>query len=708
MHFLPSNPLRTLLVLGLAVTSVAAQSLMNQHGEILLASGMQMPGSNGLSANDFLPGALVNTNSGFTSPVLDRNGTLLFRARTPQVGGIDGTNDAAFYVGRGNGDVHMIVRGGDQAPGLPAGILLRGTSLTVTGLGAIRMSPANEILLLSSRIYDPVNPANTPATADTAYFHGPAGGMQLLAREGDLVPGLSSGEIYGGLDTSSNQSFLINESGTVVIRNQMVLNTGGVTASNDAILLVGTPGNMQVFLREGDVWAGTTTTGEVLDRMSTNNQFPTGATNLNQAGQIAHDLHFLVGTGTNPVTATNDRAIAVWTGGTDVIIARENDQAPSLPAGTVFTDVSAFVGFASIAQNGFNKSGTVFFSANVSGGGTTTANDQAIYLGSIAGLTLVHREGDPAPASLGAGVNFGTTNNSSMFLNDAGQIAFFASLTGSVTTADDTAMFLGTPGNLTVVARENDVVTALPPSVNGPWRMEAINQSPHVTERGHVVWSQSVNDGVAFKSVWLCYTPDLGIRLLLDPTSENWTTVLGTGVAASASSAGTIQSGDSTSLHVNSQGDIAFTLNLSSTPIVLGSAILRGRVGMLQATPASISATAGGTQNFTFDLGAARASNFYWLLGTSSGTRPGVVLPLGPQTVQLNPDSWTQISVDLANSPVFSNTVGVLDANGRGTASLNLPILPVLSGLNLHHAVVAFDFSLAITEVTEPASCRVY
>ena len=63
----------------------------------------------------------------------------------------------------------------------------------------------------------------------------------------------------------------------------------------------------------------------------------------------------------------------------------------------------------------------------------------------------------------------------------------------------------------------------------------------------------------------------------------------------------------------------------------------------------------------------------------------------------------------LANTGVFTNSLWFLDAQGRSTASFNLPPgLPGAQGLDLHHAVVALTYNLASTFVSEPASLRLY
>jgi hypothetical protein len=103
----------------------------------------------------------------------------------------------------------------------------------------------------------------------------------------------------------------------------------------------------------------------------------------------------------------------------------------------------------------------------------------------------------------------------------------------------------------------------------------------------------------------------------------------------------------------------------------------------------TISVTAGGGQSLTLDAGAAHAGRFYALAG-SAGTTPG--FRLGNVQIPLNPDIYFAVSLANANSSVFQASMGVLDAQGRGQARVQLPPLgPRLIGLELFHAFVVHD-----------------
>jgi hypothetical protein len=680
---------RHLLVLSLAASTAAAQSVLSQNNEVVLAVGDPAPG---------IPGCTISATSNFDSPVLDQNGTMVFRARL--AGAVTGADDRALFMGRSKDDLRLVLRAGSQAPGLPAGILVRSNSATAGSVGLgnpPRISPFGELLLLQVGLYDPVTPTNTPTTADTALLWGSPLGLLPLAREGDQVPFLAPGINWGPF-AASIQNNHINASGQVLFFTNLV----GATAADDGVIVSGTLGSLVPVLREGQTFPG----GEVVAPV-------TGATQLsfvlqlNEAGMVLHEINFAT---TAPSTATtaNNRALAVWTPTGTSFIAREGSQAPGLPAGVVFgTPTLAWT--PGIGAASFTKSGKVAFQSQVDQGGTVVGvDDYALFYGTAATLAPIYRRGGLIPA-LANGERFGITGNTSVSCNDAGQVAFINNMTGpSVTTANDSIALLWDSGTFVELAREGEVLPAsfLAPSTNGPWVVEQISNgtnTPLLNGRGDVWLPVSVNDGVGFKNVVLSYVRGIG-RVLQFDFAETITVNGAPATCTGFSSNAGFNSSDGGQSHFNNQGDIVVRPSLS-----VGTAcILRGHVGALQAKPAAFAAAAGGTQNFAIDCGPARALNIYALVGSVSGTRPGTPSPLGPQTIPLVFDGWTQLSIDLANGPVYTNSLSFLDGFGKGTASFNLP--PALVGVpsQLHHAVVTLDFNLQSTFVTEPAALRMF
>jgi hypothetical protein len=694
---MPVSRLSTLLILSFAASSAAAQTLLATHGETVLAAGDPAPGVIGAT--------MINTSAAIDSPVMDQNGALLFRGR--MLGAVTGADDRAYFYGHSNGNLRLVARASDQAPGCLPGTLLRSSSPTAGSVGLQtppKISPFGEFVLFRSKLYDPVTPANTPTTSDTGVFYGTvSGGLLLLAREGEQMPSLPAGVLWGEMDNGNlptGQMYHVNAGGAVLFQTPLA---GAVTTGDDAVMVTGSPGSLQIVSREGDVLPD----GSIVSVQATT---PTGSvtlgftSQLNASGQVLHDMRFSITSGS--ATATNDRALALWSGGTNVIIAREGDAAP----GTVGASFLDGTGWSPVASM-LTRSGNTTLAAALSGGDVAgTTNNRALYFGGLAGWVMVMRKGDLAPG-LAGGELFNVVNDSSIACNDSGQVAFLTSFVqaGSVTAANDTALWLGTAGNLTMMAREGDACVAAGLG-GGPWTYADIGTggtaTPRLNDRGEMLWQPSITDGTSTLLPLLSWTPTLGWVCVSNRAETLTTTLGGPALITSLNSQGSNPSGDGGVLFFNNQGDWAYSCTVAAP--VFG-ALVRGHAGSLIQKPASIAVTPGGSQNFVIDCGAPRAFNIYALVGSQSGTRPGTPSPLGPQTIPLNFDAWTQLSLSLANSVVYTNSLGFLDANGRGAASLNMPAgLGALANQTLHHAVVALDINLASTFVTEPAFVRFY
>jgi hypothetical protein len=697
MNSTPQNRLLSLLVLSTAAATAAAQGTFAQYGEVVHAVGD--PVSAAAPGVTPAPGATIFATSNFDAPLMDQNGTILYRARMTG-GGSTAVDDRAYFMGRVNGDLRMVVRAGDQAPGCPLGTLLRNSSATSGSAGLLapaRISPFGEFLYFQSSLYDPVTPANTPATADTALFWGPASSLQLLAREGDPVPFLGTGEVYGPFLGFSLQNNCINASGRVLFEVQLLGGTS--TTANDGCLVSGPLGGLAIVSREGDVFPG----GEVVIPVSGTTQL-SFIHQINEVGQVLHELRFAIALPSTATTA-NDHALAVWTPGFgDTIIAREGQQAPGLPAGVLFA-TPTFGWNPSLSGCSFTKSGNTMLQTSLDGGGTVpSVDDVAVYYGGASGWTLIMRRGSACPGLVN-GELFGSLGATSMACNDAGQVAFISSLTGPlVTTANDSALWFGSIGNLQMLAREGDAV----PGMTG-WMFQQISagtNSPQLNERGQLLTQLGVTDGTNFKSVLFGWTPELGLHVLTEINgTSTFTTALGTGVPQSLSSNAGFNSGDSSQSHFNTNGDFVYKPGF---PAPMVAAIVRGHVGSMISEPSGVP-VAGGVQNFHINCGASHAFEWHWVIASGSGTRPGFPSPLGPQMIPLNFDGWTQLSIDLADTAVWNNTLWFTDAEGKSSASFVLPPgFPGFLGLTLHHAAVVFNNSLVSTFVTEPSAVKVY
>jgi hypothetical protein len=100
-----------------------------------------------------------------------------------------------------------------------------------------------------------------------------------------------------------------------------------------------------------------------------------------------------------------------------------------------------------------------------------------------------------------------------------------------------------------------------------------------------------------------------------------------------------------------------------------------------------LSVSTGGIVDYHLDAGPDFAGQPYLLLGTLSGTVPGIMLPGGTQ-VPLNWDAFTTLVVSLLGTPIFQDFMGTLDPSGTATAAFDTlgPLNPALIGYSAHFA----------------------
>ena len=131
-----------------------------------------------------------------------------------------------------------------------------------------------------------------------------------------------------------------------------------------------------------------------------------------------------------------------------------------------------------------------------------------------------------------------------------------------------------------------------------------------------------------------------------------------------------------------------------------GSArVLSGARLTLSSDSHFVSLAKGGTQTVSLDAGSSHAGKVYILLGTLSGTSPGIKLN-NSVTLPLNLDAYLNITLAFPNVLHLSTSLGWLDSSGKAMAKFTaIPLFPpALVGLLFHHAYVVigsspFDFA---------------
>lgn len=131
----------------------------------------------------------------------------------------------------------------------------------------------------------------------------------------------------------------------------------------------------------------------------------------------------------------------------------------------------------------------------------------------------------------------------------------------------------------------------------------------------------------------------------------------------------------------------------SGTTVVTGTdeeLIYLHELPSLATNDASISLAAGGQQGLALNAGTSRASWFYRVLGSVTGTSPGIDFG-GGIVLPLNVDAYFNLTVNKPFLGPFGSYIGLFDELGIAEASLMLPsgVDPDLAGITLFHAYLA-------------------
>jgi hypothetical protein len=245
---------------------------------------------------------------------------------------------------------------------------------------------------------------------------------------------MPAGVYFAGFDVFP----VLNDAGAVAFKAQ--LGGDGITSVNDDSIWCGNSKWLDMEAREG-------APAPLLSDGAAFQSF--GFPSLNSANQVAFPAQL---TGQGVSQANND---SVWRSVTGALqlASREGTPAPGTPAG---------VRFGELSMPDFNDSGEVAISAGLIGIGVGGSNDTGIW-GGADSVALLLREGSAAPGTP-AGVNF--QGSIATRLNNAGQVAVLSFLGGlGVTTANNEGIWIGTPGNLNLVARRGNAAAGAAPGV---------------------------------------------------------------------------------------------------------------------------------------------------------------------------------------------------------------------------------------------------
>ncbi len=355
--------------------------------------------------------------------LLNAAGQVAFRARLTGTGVMFGTNDFGIWS-QASGNLELVARIGDQAPGTPNGV----TYLTL--IGPPVLNSAGQTAFTATLTGNGVNVHN-----DEGIWLGGSGNLVLVVRQGNPAPDTPNDVYYGSLGLP-----VLNAAGQIAF--SAYLTGTGVPFTNSQGIWSGSSGNLELVARSGIQAPGTPAGVQYLG-------FQAREPVINGVGQTAFNATLFGG----GVDATNDSGIWSEGSGNLALVVREGSHAPGTPSGVNFGDF-----FGSPVLNG---AGQTAFSASLRGSGVDETNDEGIWLERSGSLELVARSGSPAPGTP-SDVNFDSFDK--LVLNAAGQIAFQARVTGSGVdlTNNEGIWASDATGTLRLIARRGDPLEGAP------------------------------------------------------------------------------------------------------------------------------------------------------------------------------------------------------------------------------------------------------
>jgi hypothetical protein len=377
-------------------------------------TGQQAPGK---------PEGAVFSSLFSSSPVINDAGQTAFRATASD------SNFGGIWS-EGSGSLNLVALPGQQAPGLPDGVIYSGFD-------------GPQRILINGNGVTAFNGSFTPDNfLNWGFWSSEAGTTTLIARTGEQAAGTPAGVAYRLYDAF--RSLVFNDAGQAAFG--AFLTGDGVNNSVFSGDFFGIwarrHGNVELIARQGSHAPGTP------DGVNFNDLPVQWGPALNNAGQIAF-YGLLTGIG---VDESNRRGI--WSEGTGnlALVVRTGDQAPGMPDGALFNSLQT----QPYNVPALNGDGQIAFLGVTAGGGVDATNSSGIWMGKAGDVSLVVRSGDQAPGAP-SGVKIGMTQQHSLALNDAGQVAFYANGNGAgVGLSNFTGLWAGAPGSLALVARSGE------------------------------------------------------------------------------------------------------------------------------------------------------------------------------------------------------------------------------------------------------------
>lgn len=392
---------------------------------------------------DAAPGTTTDFH-GFFSPSIDNSGRVGFRAH---VGGTGSFHDEAVYLQSG-ATLSLYQRGGTVANG---GNVVPGSAVTI-----YRVFDSSVVLDNDGQAVFRSWMWQSGAEQGFGFFTGTEmadvqwyAGFDFAKASNKEVPGVAEEAWYERVPPAN---FAFNQpsynNGNLAFRANMIDENNDVIGSGIWVGGVSNNSsdlheNLGLVARTGDAAPGMgAINGAFSDFIAS---VETSAPPVNDSGMVAFAA--------TAATDEGDRR-GVWAGspGNLEAVAIPGQAAPGVPGNTF---ASAAASFYNPGMVSLNNNGTLVFPQLLTGPGTGSTNNVALYTLLDDTLSLLARRGNAIPGAGTAQVNFQVFNPP--VVNDQDIFAFHSTLSGAdVTASDDQGIFSGALGGLQLIARKGD------------------------------------------------------------------------------------------------------------------------------------------------------------------------------------------------------------------------------------------------------------
>ena len=447
-----------------AISTITTAAYAADHIRAVAMTGQQAPG--------FPTGVTFQLNN-ISIATINASGELTFVANLGGLG-IDSLNNNTVWVGTPD-NLQLLAQEGQPAPGTEPDTVFDAFTPLSDGFES-PIAPNGEVAFWAYVR----GPSVTFGDNSSGIWAGMPGNLQLIAREGDPAPGTEAGTVFNSID----HRYAYNDGGAVFYAT---LSGPSVDGSNDYGIWAGRAGNVQLVVREGGA-APDLPPGDTLESLGI--QSSMGALNINSQG----DVSFSVLTR----TATDRLLRTVYAGAPGVldVIAREGDPALGVQDAS-FGDID----FAQ-PPSALNDAGQVSFSSPLTplAGGSSISS---LWVGTATSLTLAALKGTSAPASLPPDTVYNSLGGDQV-LNAAGKLAVVATVDGpNVTSSNNQVLLAGTAGALTLLAREGDPAPGTEAGVVYSTGAAGPFNAPFMNSSNEIAFYTTLDGTTSNRGIWI-------------------------------------------------------------------------------------------------------------------------------------------------------------------------------------------------------------